>query len=67
MSGSGKVRSRKFNGLLYRLMQHFPYKAVAASYAKGLRKRGLDDMNPDVLVRVTKERDGWYVWARGKR
>lgn len=57
--------TKKFNGVLFRFVQRFPYKSTATSYAKGLRKKGIP-MNPHVLARVTKERLGWTVWMRGK-
>jgi len=60
-----KVRSRTFNGEKYRIIQSFPTKSMAHSYAKGLRKRGLP-MNPDVKVRVTRKAKGYDVWVRGK-
>lgn len=59
------IKSRIFNGEKYRLIQTFPTKSMAKSYAKGLRKRGLP-MNPNVKVRVTKEAKGFAVWVRGK-
>ena len=61
-----RIKSKKFNGENYRLIQSFPTKSLAQSYAKGLRKRGI--MGGDVKVRVTKEK-GKYpykVWVRGK-
>ena len=62
---AGGIKARKFNGENYRLIQSFPTKAMAQSYARGLRRRGLP-MNPNVKVRITKARNGYAVWVRGK-
>ena len=59
------AQSKEFNGQRYRLMQHFPTKAMAQSYARGLRK-GKGSFSEPVKARVTKEVKGYYVWARGK-
>jgi hypothetical protein len=62
-----KIVSRKFNGLLFRRIQRFPYKEMAQSYAKGLRKRRFPGTGQELLVRVTRDiTKGWAVWIRGK-
>jgi len=61
-----KIRARTFGGEKYRLIQQFSTKAMAQSFAKGLRKQGI--MGGAVKVRVTEEK-GTYpykVWVRGK-
>ena len=59
------TRGRIFGGERYRFIQQFSTKAMAQSYAKGLRKHGIA-MNPNLKVRVTKDTKGYAVWVKGK-
>jgi len=66
-----RISKRQFNGEWYRDIDAFPDKAMALSYAKSLRKRGL--ISPAgtlqaVKARVTTEKRKYpyVVWVRGK-
>ncbi|MGR3295854.1 MAG: hypothetical protein ACUZ8A_06470 [Candidatus Bathyanammoxibius sp.] len=61
-----RVISKTFNGEPFKLIQAFPTREMAKSFAAGFRKHA--PFGQQVKVRVTLERgiDPYKVWARGK-